>query len=95
MKRFARKNYREAMAYAANGEQALLVHAWNGPSRYACFNGAPEVGKLFDQDAARLVATAHRLGVRRVVVDREGQPGQHVDLVGEPLERAEREAQRE
>ncbi|MDQ7832063.1 MAG: hypothetical protein RDU30_10035 [Desulfovibrionaceae bacterium] len=92
MKRFERKHYYEALAHAADGEQALLVHSWHGPSKYACFDGTPEIGKLFDQDSARLVATARRLGVRRVKVDRDGQPGQHVDLVGGPLHRAKQEA---
>jgi len=92
MKRFSRKHYREALALAAGGGQALLVHAWGGPSRFACFNGAAEIGKLFDQDRDRLMSTAQRLGVRRIKVDREGQPGQHVDLVGGPLHRAKREA---
>jgi len=93
MKLFPRRDLRAALAHAAAGGQALLIHSWNGPSRYACFNGASEIGKLFDQDRERLVATAQRLGVRRVAVDREGRPGQHVDLVAGPLERAKKEAE--
>ncbi len=92
MKLFARRELRSALAHAAAGGQALLVHAWGGPSRYGCFNGASVIGKLLDQDRARLVATARRLGVRRIVVDRPGQRGQHVDLVGGPLAKAKQEA---
>ena len=58
---------------------------WGGP---ACFRRAKEFAHLFDQDAERLVATARRLGVRRVVVSRRGQPQQHVDLCGGPLRKA-------
>ncbi|NDY56676.1 hypothetical protein G3N56_07955 [Desulfovibrio sulfodismutans] len=92
MKLFPHRELRSALAHAAAGGQALLVHAWGGPSRYACFDGAAEIGKLFDQNRARLAATAQRLGVRRIKVDRPGQPGQHVDLVGGPLAKAKQEA---
>lgn len=88
-----RRQYREALACAAEGGQALFVHAWHGPSRIKCFDGAPWIGKLFDQDRARLAATARRLGVRIVKVDRAGEPGQHIDLVGRPLQRARAEAE--
>ena len=39
------------------------------------------------------MATVRRLGVRVVAVDRAGQPEQHVDLVGRPLQRAKAEAE--
>jgi len=93
MKLFQRREYRDAIAHAADGGQALLVHAWGGPSKVPCFNGAAMIGKLFDQDPARLVATVKRLGVRKIKVCREGQPGQHIDLVASPLDRAKRECQ--
>lgn len=92
MKLFPRNSLPSALAHASSGEQALLVHGWGRPSRIACFDGAPEIGKLFDLDRDRLVSTARRLGVRRIVVDRDGQPGQHVDLVGGPLAKAKQEA---
>ncbi|HUX00069.1 MAG TPA: hypothetical protein VMY35_03735 [Phycisphaerae bacterium] len=95
MRLFGHRQVREAKAHAAAGGQAL--HVWNpGQSGYP---GAPRtfstcalLGKpwahLFDQDIPRLLATARRLGVRRVVVANRNAPGQHVDLCGRPLERA-------
>ncbi len=82
------REYRAALDVAAAGGQALFLHPWGAPSRVRCFNGVRWIGKLFDRDKARLVATARQLGVRVVVVDREGQETQHVDLVARPLERA-------
>lgn len=93
MRFFERRQYREALAHAAQGGQALFIHAWHGQSRIRCFDGAPFIGKLFDQDRERLMATVRRLGVRVVAVDRAGQPEQHVDLVGRPLQRAKAEAE--
>lgn len=86
------REYRAALAVVAAGEQALFIHPWGGPSRIRCFNGVREIGKLFDQDKARLVATAKRLGVRKVVIDREDLPEQHVDLVAGPLRKARTES---
>lgn len=82
------RQYREALAHVGTGEQSLFLHAWGGPSRIPCFDGVRIIGKLFDRDRVRLVATARRLGVRVIKVDREGQESQHIDLVGRPLERA-------
>ena len=79
---------KDAMDFAASGGQALLIHPWNLRTGPRCFHGARCLGKLLDQDAARLEATATRLGVRRIVICRRGQLGQHVDLVGIPLQRA-------
>lgn len=84
----------DAEAYAAAGGQALHTHRIIVDRRRAprCFVRAVDRGEdiahLFDQDEARLVATARRLGVRVVVVDRRGLPGQHIDLCGAPLRRA-------
>lgn len=86
------RQYNDALAHADGGGQALFLHPWGAPSRVKCFDGVPWIGKLFDRDRARLVATARRLGVRVVKVDRDGQASQHVDLVGRPLERAKAEA---
>jgi hypothetical protein len=85
------REYRAALAVAAAGGQALFLHPWGGPSRIRCFDGVRWIGKLFDQDKTRLVATARRLGVRRVVIDREDLPEQHVALVAGPLQRARAE----
>ena len=82
------REYRAALEMAAAGGQALFLHPWGAPSHIRCFNGVRWIGKLFDRDRSRLVTTGRRLGVRVIVVDREGQESQHIDLVGRPLERA-------
>ena len=80
----------EALDYAACGGQAL--HVWNGGQwpgdAPACFRRSPIWGHLMDQDEKRLVATARRLGVRRVVVSKRDRREQHVDLCGAPLRKA-------
>lgn len=84
-------NVREAKAEAAAGGQGLHVYSampTRFPSAPAVFKRHPEWAHLFDQDLERLVATARRLGVRVIKVDREGEPGQHIDLCGAPLARA-------
>ena len=91
MKRFDRKQIREAVEFALQGGQAL--HVWDGtgwakPGTPTCFTRCRLWGHLFDQDAARLGATAHRLGVRVVAIEGRGCPGQHVDLCGKPLRNA-------
>jgi hypothetical protein len=90
MKLFQRREYYQALECVAQGEQALLVHAWGGPSEHKCFHGAPEIGKLMDADVERLIRMAKSLGVVRIVVCRKDQRGQHIDLVGRPLERGKR-----
>ena len=57
--------------------------------RPGCFARAKRYGKVFGPDALELRALSSKLGVRKVIVDREGRKGQHVDLYGEPLRRAE------
>lgn len=95
MKIFQQSQLREAKAYAAAGGQAL--HLFSGGIADAigavrkipnCFRGRRELAHLIDQDRPRLEATARRLGVRVVFVDRAGTDLQHVDLCGGPLERA-------
>lgn len=94
MRRFEHREIREALAYAAEGGQAL--HVWDpGPSAAETYPKAPAVflrnrpwAHLFDVNADRLYRTAKRLGVRRVVVERRGKRGQHVDLCGGPLKKA-------
>lgn len=81
----------EAQAHAAAGGQALHLHTIipNPAKAPGCFVAAVGRGEwiahLFDQDVRRLRATAEALGVRVIVVERRGQPGQHVDLCGKPL----------
>lgn len=86
MKRFEMKELVEAYIYSKKGGQALHVHNINYGHRM--FERYPIIGHLFDQDKSRLIATAHKLGVRVIKVDREGQLGQHINLCGKPFERA-------
>jgi hypothetical protein len=48
----------------------------------------PKIGWLVDDDTERLMATALRLGVRKVQVRRANREGQHVVLEGSVLARA-------
>jgi len=94
MRHFTQGQVREALAFAAAGGQALHTHRVipyrAGAPR--CFLAAVDRGEdiahLIDHDMDRLRATARRLGLRRVYIDRQGRPGQHVDLCGGPLRRA-------
>jgi len=102
MKAFAKSAIREAVAYAAAGGQALHVWCATAETIRGCFGQAPACFKrggrlahLFDQDMDRLCGTVRRLGVRRVVVSREGHPYQHIDLCGAPLRRALAEAEQQ
>jgi uncharacterized protein (DUF58 family) len=94
MRRFTQMQLREAIAYAADGGQALHTHRII-PSRDRaprCFVRAVDAGQdiahLFDQDRDRLERTARRLGVRVIVVERAGTLSQHIDLCGGPLRQA-------
>lgn len=89
----------EAMiAYVAGGGQA--IEKWEASYTLMqkrtplCFRGK-EFCKLYDADELRLIATARRLGVRVVKVDRRGDKYQHVDLIGGPMLRALAEAKTE
>lgn len=83
-----------AYAHAAAGGQALHLHQIIPDRKTApwCFVRAVDAGEpiahLFDQDEDRLTKTCRALGVRVVVVERKGHPGQHVDLCGKPLKKA-------
>lgn len=89
---FQQRELPAAYAYAGEGGQAVHLMA----ERFAhlrsdtpsCFKGRGQVAHFFDQDKARLVATAKRLGVRVIRVEREGTPRQHIDLCGGPLAKA-------
>ena len=89
MKLFQQREVREAIAHAESGGQALHLH-WSvgGDNAPACFKKHRQWGHLIDHDLKRLKATARRLGVRKIAIDRLGARGQHVDLCGKPLERA-------
>lgn len=86
MKRFEMMQQREAIAHAAAGGQALHLHTLS--AGHPLFAKYSVVAHLFDQDMKRLQQTAHSLGVRVIKVERTGQPGQHVDLCGQPFEKA-------
>ncbi len=92
---FETRRIREAKAHAVDGGQALHMmtgqwaQGWPGPR---CFQRATEFAHLFDQNRDRLVETARRLGVRRIVVSKSGTPYQHIDLCGRPLTKAKAEA---
>ena len=93
---FRQRQLPAAYAHAAQGGQAL--HLLAGSFAYLrrdtprCFRGHRQIAHLFDQDKERLIATARRLGVRVIRVEREATHRQHIDLCGQPLERAIAEA---
>jgi hypothetical protein len=95
MTAFAMGKLREAYAHADAGGQALHLMEHSGglyPNAPTCFRRTRRFAHLIDNNRERLVATARRLGVRRIVVSRDGKRGQHIDLCGRPLERAIAEA---
>lgn len=95
MKIFSQEQLREAYAHATAGGQALHVckaSSFVTSTAPACFKRAEKFAHLIDYDRTRLERTARRLGVRVIVVERAGGEGQHVDLCGQPLQRALRVA---
>lgn len=97
MKKFTQDQVEAAVEHARQGGQALHLHRLIVDRRKApsCFVRAVDKGEdiahLFDQSYFRLIATARRLGVRVILVEREGEPGQHIDLCGAPLRAAIKE----
>ncbi len=81
MKAFTQRELAQARAYAAAGGQALCT-----PD--ALVTGSGCVAYLLDQDYARLIATAQRLGARNAAPHHCGMPSQGVELRGRPLRRA-------
>lgn len=96
MKIFEYREISQAVEFAKGGGQAIHLmpgaYAYGRNDTPSCFKGRKQIAHLFDQDKARLVKTAKRLGVRVIKVEREADPGQHIDLCGRPLERALSEA---
>jgi hypothetical protein len=94
MRVFKDRELKEALAWAATGEQALHLHKIivNRKKAPQCFVRAVDKGEyiahLFDQDKQRLEETARDLGVRVILIEREGTPSQHIDLCGKPLREA-------
>jgi len=91
---FLCREVEEAQAFAAEGGQALHLHTiiMDREKAPRCFVAAVDRGEFiahfFDQNVRRLYATAAGFGVRVLCVERRGEPGQHIDLCGEPLKRA-------
>ena len=86
MKKFEKRAIRSAIAYAQSGGQALHVYKALAMPAPGCFRKSKLWAHLFDQDFGRLKATAQMLGVRRIVIHREGTVKQHLDLCGKPLQ---------
>lgn len=87
MKEFTMWELDRAKKCAADGDQALHIHTLNS-GKARIFRKYPVIAHLIDLDKDRLIATVRRLGVRVIKVEREGEPLQHIDLCGKPLERA-------
>lgn len=88
---FEQRDLKAAFLFAEQGGQALHLCRTKQlvtKDAPACFKRGPQFAHLIDHDVERLMATARRLGVRVVKVERGGRQGQHVDLCGRPLERA-------
>lgn len=92
MKRFRTLEIDEALAHAKEGGQSLHLHRIIAGKAPRCFvhavNRGEDIAHLFDLDELRLVATAKRLGVRVIHIDRQGTDRQHIDLCGAPLRKA-------
>lgn len=94
MKHFTTWEIEEAYAYAQEGGQALHTHQIivNRDEAPRCCVRAVDRGEdiahLFDADEERLIATARKLGVRVIVVERRGTHRQHIDLCAGPLKKA-------
>lgn len=94
MKLFQQREIREALDHAASGGQALHCHRiiMDRAKAPGCFKRAvargEDIAHLFDLDKVRLVATARRLGVKVILVEREDSSCQHIDLCGAPLKKA-------
>ena len=82
-------NVREAQEHSEQGEQALHVYRALPMKAPAVFKRCKMWAHLFDLDKERLIKTAKKLGVRVIRVHHEGRRGQHIDLCGKPLSKAE------
>lgn len=91
LKRFEMREQRAAIACSQSGGQALHIHTLT--QGHKLFKKYSQIAHLFDMDKDRLLATARRLGVRKIKIGREGELGQHIDLCGKPFERACAEAE--
>jgi hypothetical protein len=88
---FTEKYAISAIKYALMGGQSLHVFQATDALKVNApgpFKRTDTWAHLFDQDKRRLVGTARSLGVRRIFIHKEDTIGQHVDLCGEPLQKA-------
>ncbi len=88
---YTKKDLKAAYGYARAGGQALHLSgkALNNSKISKIFRGK-EFAHLLDNNLHRLLDTAARLGVKILKIECKGTKKQHIDLVGEPLERAKR-----
>lgn len=91
MKIFQRMQLHKAIEYAAGGGVAIHLHNIVFPKSPKCFRDAVARGEsiahVFGQDRQQLVSIAKRMGVRVIVVERQGTSRQHVDMCGKPLKK--------
>lgn len=91
MKFFAQKDLKQAYLHAEAGGQSLHLcrsAQFVTSDAPACFKRSKQFAHLIDHDVDRLIATARRLGVRAIKVERGGRSGQHIDICLRPLEKA-------
>jgi hypothetical protein len=90
MKLFQEKEIFKAYTFASSGGQALHLFEFAGiwPGSPVCFKCSRFAAHLIDYDITRLKLTASELGVKKIIVSRVGQRGQHIDLCGRPLQKA-------
>ena len=75
MKIFDQKELKEAFSFADEGGQSLHLMNHSGgayPGAPQCFKRTRTFAHLIDADLERLIATAKKMGVRRIKVSREG-----------------------
>lgn len=92
LKLFQQREIFAAYAHVEAGGQALHLHTFLTPTAPSSFRreveGGGQIGHLLDQDLQRLITTALSLGVLRIHIEHRGTRRQHIDLCGEPLQRA-------
>jgi hypothetical protein len=88
---FTQSQVLAAREHAMHGGQAIHLHRMLGLNPPQCFARDVRAGKdiahVFDQNTARLIATAKKMGVRVILVDRLNSAHQHIDMCGKPLEK--------
>lgn len=77
----------------------IALHVWDAapgafPDAPECFKHSSRWGHLMCKDRQKLLSLAYQLGVKCIKVGRDGRSGQHIDLCGQPLQRAIERAER-